>query len=127
MRRALGRLLTLPGREVVAGLDRCLATGWRGILWVGLGLAAGWWTYVPLHELLHAAACRAAGGTVTRLEIDPLYGGALLARVLPFVAAGRSGPYAGRLSGFDTHGSDLTYLATDLGPFILALLPGVWA
>jgi hypothetical protein len=43
---------------------------------------------------------------VWRLEIDPLYGGALLARWLPFVEAG--GEYAGRLSGFDTAGSDAT-------------------
>jgi len=35
--------------------------------------------------------------------------------------------YAGRLSGFDTRGSDLIYLATDLGPFVLTLFPGVWA
>jgi hypothetical protein len=93
---------------------------------MGLGLLAGWWIYVPVHELLHAAACRLAGGAVSRLEIAPLYGGALLARLLPFVAPG-DGRYAGRLSGFDTRGSDLIYLATDLGPFVLTLLPGVWA
>jgi len=34
--------------------------------------------------------------------------------------------YAGRLSGFDTRGSDWIYLATDLGPFVLTLFPGVW-
>jgi hypothetical protein len=88
-------------------------------------LLAGWWLFVPLHELLHAGACVLAGGTVTRLEIAPEYGGALLARIFPFVAA--SGEYAGRLSGFDTAGSDWTYLATDLGPFVLTLFPGVWA
>ncbi len=91
---------------------------------MGAGLLAGWWAYVPAHELLHAAACRAAGGEVRRLEIAPLYGGAALARVLPFVAAGAE--YAGRLAGFDTRGSDLVYLATDLGPFLLTLVPGVW-
>jgi hypothetical protein len=79
---------------------------------------------VPVHELLHAAACVVAGGEVTRLEIAPLYGGGLLARIFPFVVSG--GEYAGRLSGFDTRGSDLIYLATDLGPFILTLFPGVW-
>jgi hypothetical protein len=79
---------------------------------------------VPLHELLHAAGCWAAGGAVTRLEVDPLYGGVLLARVFPWVVAG--GEYAGRLSGFDTRGSDAVYLATDLLPFVLTL-PGVWA
>ena len=74
---------------------------------------------------MHAAACEATGGGVTRLEIDRLYGGALLARAFPFVVP--ASEYAGRLSGFDTRGSDLIYLATDLGPFLLTLFPGVWA
>jgi hypothetical protein len=34
--------------------------------------------------------------------------------------------YAGRLSGFDTGDNDLVFLATDLGPFLLTLFPGVW-
>jgi hypothetical protein len=106
------------------GLDRCLDRGPRGLALALFGLGVGWWLYVPVHELLHAAACLAAGGEVTRLEIAPLYGGGLLARVFPFVVSG--GEYAGRLSGFDTHGSDLVYLATDLGPFLLTLFPGVW-
>lgn len=110
--------------DALHGLDRCLDRGIRGLALVFLGLAVGWWVYVPLHELLHAAACLAAGGEVTRLEIAPLYGGGLLARIFPFVVSG--GEYAGRLSGFDTHGSDLIYLATDLGPFLLTLFPGVW-
>lgn len=105
-------------------LDRCLDRGARGLALALLGMIVGWWVYVPLHELLHAAACVLAGGGVTRLEIAPQYGGALLARVFPFVEAG--GEYAGRLSGFDTRGSDLIYLATDLGPFVLTLFPGVW-
>ena len=88
------------------------------------GLAVGWWLYVPLHELLHAAGCLLAGGEVTRLEIDPLYGGALLARVVPFVVAG--GEYAGRLAGFDTGGSLAVHLVTVLAPFVLTLFPGVW-
>jgi hypothetical protein len=79
---------------------------------------------VPVHELPHAAGCLLAGGEVTRLEIDPLYGGAVLARLVPFVVAG--GDYAGRLAGFDTGGSDWVYLATDLAPFVLTLFPGVW-
>src|SRR5262249_2715862 len=72
------------------------------------GMLAGWWIYVPVHELLHAAGCRLTGGGVTRLEIGAVYGGALLSRVLPFVVAG--GEDAGRLSGFDTHRSDRIYL-----------------
>ncbi|HYU34655.1 MAG TPA: hypothetical protein VEW48_21090 [Thermoanaerobaculia bacterium] len=110
--------------DAFRGLERCLDRGFRGLVLVLLGLAVGWWVYVPVHELLHAAACLATGGAVTRLEIAPQYGGALLARVFSFVTAG--GEYAGRLSGFDTRGSDLIYIATDLGPFLLTLFPGVW-
>lgn len=119
------KLLVLPFRDVVRGLDRCLDAGACGLALAALGLLAGWWLYVPLHELLHAAACCLAGGQVSRLEIEAVYGGGLLARLLPFVVP--ASDYAGRLSGFDTRGSDLIYLATDLGPFVLTLLPGVWA
>jgi hypothetical protein len=120
----LDRPFSLPFRDVNRGLDRCLDGGAVALAWIGFGLVAGWWLYVPAHELFHAAACWAAGGSVTRLEISPLYGGALLARWLPFVVSGSE--YAGRLSGFDTAGSDGIYLATDLGPFLLTLFPGVW-
>ncbi len=118
------RLLALPWTDTVAGLDRCLDRGVRGLVLAALGLVAGWWVYVPVHELLHAAACVATGGEVSRLEIDRLYGGSLLARVFPFVVP--ASEYAGRLSGFDTRGSDWIYLATDFGPFLLTLFPGVW-
>lgn len=111
-------------RDLLHGLDRCLDQGLRGLALALAGLAAGWWLYVPLHELLHAAGCLIAGGSVTRLEIAPQYGGALLQKIFPFVVAG--GDYAGRLSGFETGGSDLVYLATDLAPFVLTLFPGVW-
>jgi len=118
------RSLLTPFTDAFHGLDRCLDRGGRGLLLAALGLLAGWWVYVPVHELLHAAACRVTGGEVSRLEIDRLYGGALLARVFPFVVP--ASEYAGRLSGFDARGSDLIYLATDLGPFLLTLFPGVW-
>jgi hypothetical protein len=124
-RMSLSEELLLPVRDVLRGLDRCLDAGPRGLLAVAFGLLAGWFLYVPLHELLHAGACLAAGGTVSRLEIDPIYGGSLLAKVFPLIVPASA--YAGRLSGFDTHGSDAIYLATDLGPFLLALLPGSWA
>lgn len=119
------RFFALPVNDVLQGLDRCLDRGVRGLILVALGLLAGWWLYVPVHELLHAAACKAAGGEVTRLEIDRLYGGGALARVFPFVVP--ASEYAGRLSGFNTRGNDWIYLATDLGPFLLTVFPGVWA
>ena len=83
------------------------------------GLVIGWWLYVPLHELLHAAGCWLGGGVVSRLEIQPLYGGRILSEMLPFVVA--HGPYAGRLSGFDTGGSDWVYALTVGFPFTLTL------
>lgn len=119
------RKLLLPGTDVLHGLDRCLDRGAAGLALALAGLVLGWWIYVPLHELLHAGSCLLAGGEVTRLEIDALYGGHLLSRIFPFVVP--ASDYAGRLSGFDTRGSDWIYLATDLGPFVLTLFPGVWA
>lgn len=113
-----------PFVDALRGLDSVLAGSLKRLVAAGFGLLAGWWVYVPIHELLHAAGCAATGGEVHRLEIAPMYGGDLLARWLPFVSAG--GEYAGRLSGFETHGSDLTYLATDIAPFLLTLFPGVW-
>ncbi len=86
-------------------------------------LLAAWWVYVPLHELAHAWGCLLAGGQVTRLEIAEVYGAAWLARVFPYVTVGSE--YAGRLSGFDTRGSDLVYLVTCALPFALTVVVGV--
>lgn len=108
---------------LLAGVDHTLDLGWRGWLALVLGTAAGWWVYVPLHELAHAFGCLAAGGEVSRLELAPEYGAALLARWLPFVAVGSD--YAGQLTGFDTGGRDGVYLATVLSPYLLTLFPGV--
>lgn len=94
-----------------------------GVAMLAVSMTVAWYVYVPIHELLHAAGCLVAGGDVTVLEIQVQYGGALLAEIFPFVKPG--GEYAGRLSGFDTHGSDLTYLATDALPFALSALFGV--
>jgi hypothetical protein len=88
-----------------------------------IAMLVTWFVYVGVHELLHVAGCVATGGSVTTLEISPRYGGALYAQVFPFVVTG--GEYAGRLSGFDTKGSDWIYLATDFGPFMLTVLFGV--
>lgn len=118
-----GRLFATPWFDLLRGQAACLGQG-KDLVALALGLAAGWWLYVPLHELLHAAGCLAAGGEVTRLEIAPAYGGGVLARIFPFVVAG--GDYAGRLSGFDDRGSDFVYLATDLAPYVLTVFPGVW-
>jgi hypothetical protein len=122
----LNAFFVSPWRDVRAGLDRLLAAGSAGrrFTLVAIGMAAGWWLYVPAHELLHAAGCALTGGTIDRLEIAPEYGGRVLDDLFPFVVAG--GEYAGRLSGFDTGGSDLRYLATDLAPFVVTLFPGVW-
>jgi len=96
---------------------------WLALALVFLGFAISWWVYVPAHELLHAFGCWVTGGTVARLEIDPVYGAALLQRVFPFIAVGSE--YAGRLSGFDTHGNDWIYLATDIAPFLLTIFLGI--
>ena len=88
-----------------------------------IALLVTWLVYVGIHELLHVAGCLATGGGVSTLEISSRYGGALYAKVFPFVVTG--GEYAGRLSGFDTRGSDWIYLATDFGPFTLTVLFGV--
>ena len=92
--------------------------------WIFVGLVVGWWLYVPVHELLHVAGCVLAGGDVSRLEIDALYGGALLERIFPFVVSGSE--YAGQLTGFDTHGSDWVYQSTVLMPFVITVFPGMW-
>ncbi len=88
-----------------------------------IGLVASWFIYVPIHELLHAWGCLLAGGDVTTLEIQVIYGGELLARVFDYVTPG--GEYAGRLSGFDDHGSDIIYLVTVFMPFTLSIAFGV--
>ena len=88
-----------------------------------VAIAITWIVYVPVHELLHALGCAATGGDVSELQIQAVYAGALLARVFDFVVVG--GEYAGRLSGFDTHGRDLVYLATVLTPYLLSVFPGV--
>lgn len=132
-RRLLSRIVTFwtqPITDVLQALERCLDGGSvrRGpatrLVLIFVGLTVGWWLYVPIHELLHVVGCVVTGGTVERLEIAPLYGGAWLAEVFPFVVA--ESEYAGRLAGFDTLGRDSVYLATDLMPFVLTVWPGVW-
>jgi hypothetical protein len=117
-------LLRAPLDDYTVALERCASDGDRHFIWIApLCAALCWWIYVPIHELLHAFGCIATGGTVTRLEIDAIYGAAWLRRFFPFVAVGSD--YAGQLTGFDTHGNDLIYMATDALPFALTVLIGV--
>ncbi len=118
------RIVLQPFRDVLVGLDSQVGKGAKGIVLVFLGLAIGWWLYVPVHELLHAFGCMATGGEVTELQIQTMYGGSILAAIFPWVTAG--GEYAGRLTGFDTGGCDGVYLATDFAPFLLTLFPGIY-
>ncbi len=94
------------------------------LIWMMLGLVLGWWLYVPIHELLHVAGCVWAGGEVSRLELSPIYGAALLAEIFPFVVTGSD--YAGQLTGFDTGGSDWVYQSCVLMPYVLTVFPGFW-
>jgi hypothetical protein len=113
------------GAELLLALEHALGGRFANLLLVAAGLLLGWWISVPVHEFMHALACAATGGRVERLEIAATYGGHVWAMIFPWVSGGSD--YGGRLSGFDTGGSDLVYLATDLGPFLLTIFPGLWA
>jgi len=65
--------------------------------------------------------CVATGGSVTRLEISPLYGGAFFAHFFPWITS--ESEYAGRLSGFRPAG-DLSYLVTVLAPLVILCAAG---
>lgn len=82
-----------------------------------------WVLYVPIHELAHAYGCLWTGGDVTELQISARYGGAFYAKHFDFIVT--ESDYAGRLSGFETHGSDLVYLATVFLPFAMSVVIGV--
>jgi hypothetical protein len=122
MLRFFGAPWRRAGEEILAAMQAVLDRPGRQALSISVMMflsLLSWFVYVPVHELLHAFGCMATGGSVSRLEIAPLYGGAVLAHLFPFVTAG--GGYAGRLSGFDTRGSDLIYLATDFAPFLVTI------
>lgn len=113
-----------PLRDYIAVLE--LATqhfSLPRLLLLLLTAGAGWWLYVPAHELLHAFGCLWSGGEVTRLELAPEYGAAWLQQFFPWLVVGSD--YAGQLTGFDTHGNDLVYLITVLAPYALTLFPGM--
>jgi hypothetical protein len=120
----LKKILVLPFEDFFSGLDAALRTVSViniGVIFVLFALT--WWIYVPIHELGHALGCIIGGGSVSRLEISPLYGGDILESIFPFVYSGSD--YAGQLTGFDTSGSDLTYMLTVFLPFLLTILIGV--
>lgn len=122
----MGRFFAEPFTDLVACLEAQLVRTKRPLrvaVLIMVSLVVTWWVYVPIHELLHVLGCVATGGSVTQLEIAPMYGGALLSQLFPFVVSG--GEYAGRLSGFDWKASDLIYLATDLAPFLVSIFVGV--
>jgi hypothetical protein len=113
-----------PFRDVTHGISVCIDR--FGMLAMPAMLGAmllSWWVYVPIHELFHAWGCLLAGGSVSRLEIDSSYGGEWVALLVPYVVPASG--YAGRLSGFDTHGNDGIYLATVFAPYVLTLLVGL--
>jgi hypothetical protein len=112
-----------PLRDYMAAVDAMHRGSFTRWLRVVAMLVATWFVYVPIHELMHAYGCIAAGGSVTRLEVAPEYGGALLAQIFTFVVSGSS--YAGQLTGFDTKGSDAIYLLTVLAPYLLTVFIGV--
>lgn len=118
LKRLFDDLLSALGSVLVPG-----RRGWTHLARILVGLLLGWMVYVPVHELLHAAGCAAAGGTVSELAIAPVYGAALLHRVFPFVVP--SSEHTGRLTGFWTGGSDLVLLVTDFAPFLLTIVIGV--
>jgi len=88
-----------------------------------VALVVTWVLYVPIHELAHAYGCLWTGGDVSELQISARYGGAFYAKHFDFIVT--HSDYAGRLSGFDTHGSDWVYLATVFLPFAISVVIGV--
>ena len=89
--KTLGAAIFRPFLDAWRGLDRVLDAGVPALVKVFVGLTLGWFLYVPIHELLHAAACVLTGGAVSRLEIAPMYGGALRCAV-KVLARGASAP-----------------------------------
>jgi hypothetical protein len=124
MLKEMKTLLALPFEDLLSGLDNCFSKfSPLCIAAIIISFLVSWWVYVPLHELGHALGCVLGGGTVSKLEISPEYGAVFLKEIFPFVSVGSE--YAGQLTGFDTKGSDLTYLLTDFLPFLLTIFIGV--
>jgi hypothetical protein len=117
-------LILLPMRDFLTALETSLQKSLPvNVSIVFLCVLISWWIYVPVHELFHAFGCVIGGGEVSRLDISPLYGAAFLKKIFPFVSVGSE--YAGQLKGFNTFGSDSTYLLTDFFPYLLTIVFGV--
>jgi len=109
-------------RHSLQVLETLMARGRsQDLLVLMLVFVAGFFLYTPLHELMHAGAAILMGGSVSELAIAPLFGGKLLARILPFVVA--ESEYAGQLTGFSVP-NRLAYAVVDGAPYLLSL-PGV--
>ncbi len=120
-----GAEMSAARRDLGLLLDWLARCPWpRAYLGLLAGLLLGWWLYVPVHELLHVAGCLVAGAEVSRLELSPLYLAVPLSKLFDFVAVGSD--YAGQLTGFDTHGSDLAYLACVLAPYSITIFPAFY-
>ncbi len=114
-----------PFDDTIGCLEHIMVVGhpFKVLAPMMIAMVATWFVYVPIHEMLHVLGVVAPGGDVSVLEVSPRYGGTILARHIPWVMSG--GKYAGRLSGFDTKGSDLIYLSCVFMPFVLSVLIGV--
>ncbi|UCE78581.1 MAG: hypothetical protein JSV13_08720 [Nitrospiraceae bacterium] len=122
--KRLGSELLLPFHDYFTGFKAAMTEKrFAFIITIVLAFIAGWWMYVPVHELFHAFGCILGGGEVTRLEISEIYGAALLSKVFPFISVGSE--YAGRLTGFETYDNDLIYLLTVFFPYLLTIFIGV--
>ncbi len=108
-----------PFKQFLIFYSEILRQGISSLLMLIIGMIIGWWIYVPIHELLHAAGCLIGGGDVSELQIKAIYGGKILSGIFSFVVS--DSDYAGRLTGFDTFGSDWIYTLTVFAPFLLSL------
>lgn len=116
--------LAMPLHDFFSAMEASMADGrFLSVFAMLFSAILSWWVYVPLHELLHALGCVIAGGKVERLDISGIYGAAVLKKIFPFISVGSE--YSGRLTGFDTRGSDLAFLITDFMPYVLTIFLGV--
>jgi hypothetical protein len=118
------RFFALPFTDAFTALERGVGRhGAPALVAIAAACLASWWVYVPIHELMHAWGAQLGGATVTRLDVAEGYGGSFLQRFFPYVHVGSD--YAGQLSGFDTHGSDVAYLLTVFFPYVLTIAIGM--